>query len=147
METPSDSEPLESRLGSPLESRHLGAGLWGLAVFVVLGLVLESLHAFKAPFYLDAGQETARLLLRLAHAHGTLVCLINVVYALVLRARPEAASVVGSTCMLASAFLLPLGFLLGGLFAHGGDPGLGVILVPPGALALAAGIVITARRV
>ncbi|AKU98930.1 hypothetical protein AKJ09_05594 [Labilithrix luteola] len=130
-----------------IETRHLRAGLWGLAIFVVLGLVLEGLHAIKAPFYLDAGQETTRLLLRLSHAHGTLVSLVNVVYALVVRARPAAASPVGSACLSASLVLLPAGFLLGGLFAHGGDPGLGVLLVPPGALALAAGIAVTARRV
>jgi hypothetical protein len=28
--------------------------------------------------------------------------------------------------------LLPTGFLLGGLFVYGGDPGVGVVLVPVG---------------
>jgi hypothetical protein len=131
----------------PLVTRHLRAGLWGLFAFVVLGAVLETLHATKSPFFVDAGQETARLLLRLAHAHGTLVSLLNVAYALVLRARPGAASAASSACLLASLVLLPIGFLLGGLYAHGGDPGLGIVLVPPGAVALAASLAITARRV
>ena len=64
---------------SPVVSRHLRAGLFGLVAFLVLGIVLETLHATKAPFYLDVGQETTRLLLRLAHAHGTLVALVTVV--------------------------------------------------------------------
>jgi len=131
----------------PLVTRHLRAGLWGLFAFLVLGGVLETLHATKSPYFVDAGQETARLLFRLAHAHGTLVSLVNVVYALVVRARPAVATAAASACLLASLVLLPLGFLVGGLFAHGGDPGLGIVLVPPGALALAAGIALAAWRV
>lgn len=130
----------------PVVRRHLRAGFGGLFLFVLLGAVLETFHATKAPFFLDAGQETARLLLRLAHAHGTLVSLLNVVFALVVRARPQMASPAASACMLASLVLLPLGFLLGGIWAHGGDPGLGIVLVPPGALTLAAAMAIAARR-
>ena len=129
-----------------LVTRHLRAGLWGLVVFLALGAALETLHATKAPSYVDAGQETTRLLLRLAHAHGTLVSLVNVVYALAIRARPAMATAATSACLLAALVLLPLGFFVGGLFAHGGDPGLGIVLVPPGALALAAGIALAARR-
>jgi hypothetical protein len=130
-----------------LVTRHLRAGLWGLFVFVLLGAVLETLHATKAPSFVDAGQETARMLLRLAHAHGTLVSLVHVVYALAVRARPALATPTISACLLAALVLLPAGFLLGGLRAHGGDPGLGIVLVPPGAVALAAGIALAARRV
>jgi hypothetical protein len=116
-------------------TRHLVAGWWGLAVFVGLGAALELLHAIKAPSYLEAAHETTRLMLRLAHAHGTLLSLVNIAYALTLRAHPAARSV-ASALMLASLVLLPGGFLLGGLWAHGGDPGLGVALVPGGAIAL-----------
>src|SRR5207302_2042026 len=113
-----------------IATRHLRAGLWGLFAFLLLGAVLETLHATKSPFFVDAGQETPRLLLRLAHAHGTLVSLINVVFALVARARPNAATPAASASLLAALVLLPLGFLAGALFAHGGDPGLGIVLVP-----------------
>jgi hypothetical protein len=133
-------------------ARHLRAGWWGLAVFVVLGAVLEVLHAIKAPTYVDAGQETTRLLLRLAHAHGTLLALVNVAFALTLRAwRTPPSGSSGSllswasACLLGALVLLPGGFLLGGLWAHGGDPGLGVLLVPVGALGLFAGAVFVAR--
>jgi len=34
------------------------------------------------------------------------------------------------------SWVLPLGFFLGGFGLHGGDPGLGVLLVPVGALLL-----------
>ncbi len=133
--------------GERLVTRHLRAGFWGLFVFVVLGAGLETLHATKAPMFVDAGQETTRLLLHLAHAHGTLVSLINLVYALALRARPALATRATSACLLAALLLLPLGFLAGGVFAHGGDPGLGIVLVPPGALTLAIGLALGAANV
>ena len=129
-----------------LVDRHLRAGWWGLAAFVVLGAALELLHAVKSPLFLDAGRETARLLLRLSHAHGTLVSLVNLAYAFTVRARPEAARASASAALLAALVLLPGGFLLGGVWARGGDPGLGVLLVPPGAAALLAGAVIVALR-
>lgn len=136
----------ESTDADRIVRRHLRVGWWGLFVFLLLGGALEMLHALKQPEYLDAGRETTRLLLRLAHAHGTLLSLVNVAFALTVRARPEAASRGASLALLAAVALLPLGFLLGGVTAHGGDPGLPVILVPPGAVALALGIALTARR-
>ena len=41
--------------------------------------------------------------------------------------------------------LLPAGFLLGGLVIHDGDPGIGVLLVPVGALLLLYGVGSAAR--
>lgn len=120
--------------------RHLRAGFGGLLAFVVLGTVLEALHAFKAPLYLDVGNETRRLMWRLAHAHGTLLSIVNVVYALAIERRPRLASVLASRCFLAALVLLPLGFFAGGIVVHGGDPGLPIVLVPLGALTLAVGL-------
>jgi hypothetical protein len=126
--------------------RHLRAGWWGLLAFLVLGGVLETLHAIKHPAYVDAASETTRLMLRLAHAHGTLLSIVNVVFALTARARPEVAGRGASSALLAALVLLPLGFLAGALSARGGDPGIGIVLVPPGAIALAIGVGFTARR-
>ena len=129
-----------------LALRHLRAGYWGLAAYLLLGIFLETLHAFKAGFYLDVGNETRRLLFRLAHTHGTLLALINIVYGLTVRVVERAKNPVASGCLLSALLLLPGGFLLGGIWVHGGDPGLGVVLVPPGALALLIGVVIVGRR-
>ena len=130
-----------------LVTRHLRAGWWGLAVFVVLGAVLELLHAIKSPVYLDAGRETTRLLLRLAHAHGTLLSVVNIVYALTVHARPAAARPVASASLVASLVMIPGGFLLGGAWARGGDPGLGVLLLPAGAVLLLVASFVVARAV
>ena len=43
------------------------------------------------------------------------------------------------------ALTLPLGFLLGGLVIHDGDPGIGVVLVPIGAVMLLYGVGSAAR--
>jgi hypothetical protein len=50
-----------------------------------------------------------------------------------------------SRCFIGALVLLPLGFFLSGFFTHGGDPGIGVFLVPPGELLLIAGLFLTAR--
>jgi hypothetical protein len=130
-----------------LVHRHLRAGWWGLALFVALGVVLELLHAIKAPYYVDAGRETTRLLLRLAHAHGTLLSILNIVYALTIGAAPSTARPSVSAALLAALVLVPGGFFLGGAWAHGGDPGLGVLLVPAGAAVLFIGALIVGRSV
>lgn len=130
-----------------IATRHLRAGWRALLVFLVLGAALETLHAIKHPAYVDAASETTRLMLRLAHAHGTLLSIVNVVFGLTARARPEAATRGTSAALLAALVLLPLGFFAGAFAAKGGDPGIGVVLVPPGAVALAIGVGLVARRV
>jgi hypothetical protein len=119
---------------------NLRAGLLGLCGFTALGLLLEALHGFKLGFYLDVGNETRRLLWRLSHAHGALVGLVNIVYALVVRAFPQLTDPLAGRALLSALVLLPLGFFLGGLFAHGGDPGASVGLAVAGAVALLFGL-------
>ena len=68
--------------------RHLRFGWWALFVFLLLGATLETLHGFKAGFYLDVSNETRRLMWTLAHAHGALLGIVNVAAGLSLRALP-----------------------------------------------------------
>lgn len=120
--------------------RHLRVGFGALALFVSLGLFLEVLHGLKSPLYLDVGNETRRLVWRLAHAHGTLLAILNVVFALVVDRRPEVATPLASRGLLAATALVPFGFFAGGIVVRGGDPGLPVLLVPLGALSLVAAL-------
>jgi hypothetical protein len=115
---------------------NLRAGLWALCGFTALGLVLEALHGFKLGFYLDVQHETRRLLWRLAHAHGGLLGVLNVGYALVARAFPSLSDERAGRALLSALVLMPSGFLLGGVFARGGDPGIGVGLAVAGGVAL-----------
>lgn len=122
--------------------RHLRFGWWCVAVFATLGIVLDSLHGFKVGWYLDVANETRRMLFTLAHAHGVLLGLLNVVFGLMLRsgAARGVALRVASPALIGANVLLPGGFVLGGLVIYGGDPGLGVLLVPIGATCLLLGV-------
>ena len=117
--------------------RNLRFGWWSLLVFLSLGGALETLHGFKIGWYVDVGNETRRLMFTLAHAHGTLLALINIAAGLTARKvdrfelRPSA-----SFALIWAAILLPAGFFLGGIVIYDGDPGLGVWLVPVGAILL-----------
>jgi hypothetical protein len=117
---------------------HFRLGWIWIAAFSVLGLLLEVLHGLKVGLYLDAGNETRRLMWTLAHAHGTLLGVLHIAFAATLRqvTEPGAKLVMASRALSLAGVLLPLGFFLGGIAVHGGDPGLGVALVPLGALAL-----------
>jgi hypothetical protein len=121
--------------------RNLRFGWWSLLVFLSLGGVLETLHGFKVGWYVDVGNEMRRLMFTLAHAHGTALALVNIVAGLTARSvenfplrRPA------SFCLIWAGLLFPLGFFLGGLVTYGGDPGLGIWLVPIAALLLFYGI-------
>jgi len=130
--------------------RHLRFGWWSLALFVALGATLESLHGFKVGMYLNSSNETRRLLWTLAHAHGTLLGLLNIGFAATVSLLPEwtAGSLrIASGSLLASTALLPAGFFLGGVYIHDGDPGLAITLVPPGALLLLVAVVLAARAI
>jgi hypothetical protein len=117
-----------------IQLRHLRVGWAALLGFATLGVVLEMLHAFKVPWYLGVATESRRLLWTLAHAHGTALGLVNLALAAVSRLLPGRLHPAASTSLVVGTILVPGGFFLGGAFVHGGDPGLGAVLVPPGAL-------------
>ncbi|MEO6596720.1 MAG: hypothetical protein ABIP94_18390 [Planctomycetota bacterium] len=126
------SDPETSRL----VRRHLRFGWASLFVFVLLGGVLESMHGFKIDWYLAVGNETRRLLWRLAHAHGTFLGLVHVAFALSVAHIGGQAPRLSSACLMGASIALPGGFLLGGFGVQGGDPGAGIVLVPLGLLLL-----------
>jgi hypothetical protein len=108
-------------------------------VFLTAGLVLESLHGFKVGAYLKVSNETRRLMWTLAHAHGTLLGLVNLAFASTLRGVPSWADSrkrFASSALLGATVLMPAGFFLGGVFIYAGDPGLGILLVPIGGILL-----------
>ncbi|MDG2049043.1 MAG: hypothetical protein P8M78_02665 [Myxococcota bacterium] len=142
-------QPMDPDEGvEPIRRQQLQIGWWALLLFVVLGLILEALHGFKSALYLDVQNETRRLMWTLAHAHGTLIALINIAFALALPFMPGlmgGARQWASRCLIAALLAMPAGFFLGGVFLHGGDPGLGVVLVPIGGVLLVIGLFLTAR--
>ncbi len=132
-----------------LSFKHLRWGWWSLLVFLCLGMLLEVLHGFKVGTYLNVSAAPRRLMWTLAHAHGTLLALVHLAFAASLPQAPQWAGpsrANASACLLAAGVLLPAGFFLGGLFTRGGDPGLGILLVPFGGLLLLLGVLSTARQ-
>ena len=122
-----------------LARRHHLIGWCGLLVFLSLGVGLEALHGLKAGFYLDPSQRLRRLLWTLAHAHGTLVALVNVAFAAGLPHLgrwTEGRLKLASFLLIDALVLLPAGFFLGGVSHSEVDPSPGVLLVPVGALLL-----------
>lgn len=112
--------------------------------------MLELLHALKIGWYLDVDFETRRLMWRLAHAHGTLLSLVHLAFAASLTVVPPGAGRrcrIASVCLTSATVLLPGGFFLGGVVTYGGDPGLGALLVPVGALLLFVAVLATALHV
>ena len=108
------------------------------------------MHGFKIGWYLDVDNETRRSMLTLAHTHGTLLALVNIAFSWTVARLPEWKTSnlkIASTCLLGASVLMPLGFFLGGLFPSDGDPSLGILLVPAGAVFLLVAILLTAIAV
>ena len=133
---------------SSISMKHLRLGWLLLVVFTVAGLILEALHGFKVAWYLDVGNETRHTMLRLGHAHGTFLGLLNVAFAVTIHRAPLLSLPWSRASQLVSvsSVLLPSGFILGGLFPYDGDPGLGILLTPIGALCLIAGAIQTVKN-
>jgi len=130
-----------------LGRRHLVFGWWTLLIFLSMGLVLEALHAIKVQSYLGVHEETRRLMWTLAHAHGTLLGVLNLGFAYTLRFSgkwTENRRNLSSVFLRSATILMPAGFFLGGWFTHAGDPGLGILMVPFGGILLFLGVLLTA---
>ncbi len=130
--------------------RHLRLGWWALLVFLTLGIALEAFHGFKLGWYLDVSNETRRLMWTLAHAHGTLLGLLNFAFSLtayLVPTWPARSRSLASNCLFAATLLIPGGFFLGGVVCYAGDPGLGILLVPLGAASLFVAGFLAARAV
>jgi hypothetical protein len=120
---------------------NLRFGWWSLLVFLSLGGMLEIFHGFKVGWYVDVGNEMRRLMFTLAHAHGTALALVNIAAGLTARnAKRLTIRTSVSISLIWSGILFPVGFFLGGLVTYGGDPGLGIWLVPIAAILLFYGI-------
>ncbi len=140
-ETPSMTEK-ETQSGDLLHT--LRQGWISVAVWMTVGLLLEGLLGYKAPEYLGDAQR--RELFRLAHTHGTLLGVILVVAALTAQrfGVPPRLAQLG---LRIGSVMMPVGFLLAGVWHPEGDPGLAIWLVPPGALLVIFGVVAIALSV
>jgi hypothetical protein len=127
-------------MSDPALRKTLRTGWLLLAVSLPMGVALEALHGFKVQAYLAS--ETRRELWRLAHAHGTLLGIICLVFvALTPDHIAEGARASIARLVRWGAVLMPLGFFLGGILNSEGDPSLGIALLPVGAVLLITALV------
>jgi hypothetical protein len=124
----------------PAITKTLRTGWLLLAIALPLGVTLETLHGFKVQAYLAS--EMRREMWRLAHAHGTLLGILCLVFAALADAHvPPPIRARVAAFIRWGAVLMPLGFFLGGVLNSEGDPSLGILLVPVGALLLVVALV------
>lgn len=117
-----------------LAIRHRRFGWTSLLIFIGLGTLLEGLLGFKSiGLMLD---PLRRELWSLAHFHGAMLAIVNLVYVswadnTDLRSQQQNSAswalIIGSLCM-------PAGFFFGGISHPEGDPSIAILLVPIGAL-------------
>ena len=129
--------------------RHLRLSLAVVALFLAMGLWLEAMLGLRAQGYAD--DAIRRELLRLGHAHGALLGLLNVGlgWAMERLGTPAAWASRIRVAALAGALAVGLGFVGGGLWHGPTDPGPLVLMVPAGALMLVSSLVavVLLRRV
>ena len=111
-------------------------GWISLAAWIVFGLLIEGLIGFRAPTLLD--DSVRRDMFRLAHTHGTLLNLVLIAAAICARLDLIRLGRATSLELRAAVALLPVGFLLGGMWHFKDDPGTAILLVPLGAVLLLA---------
>jgi hypothetical protein len=129
----------------PAIRKTLRTGWLLLAIALPFGVTLEALHGFKVQAYLSS--EMRREMWRLAHAHGTLLGILCLVFAaLADRHVPDTIRPGVATMIRWGAVLMPLGFFLGGVLNSEGDPSLGILIVPIGAVLLIWALVRVALR-
>ena len=133
-----DGENSKQEVNSPGNLGMLRQGWIGVACWMAVGLLLEGLLGYKSPGYLNDTQR--RELLRLAHTHGTLLSAVLILAALT-GARFGASPQLAQRCLRIGAVMMPVGFLLAGVWHPEGDPGLAIWIVPPGALLMIFGVV------
>jgi hypothetical protein len=109
-------------------------GWISLAAWIAFGILIEGFIGFRTPALLD--DSIRRDMFRLAHAHGTLLNLVLIAAAICARLELVRIGRNSSLGLRSAVVLLPVGFLLGGIWHFKDDPGLGIFLVPIGALLL-----------
>lgn len=123
---------------------HLRASIVLVALFLASGLWLEAMYGLRAEGWID--NPLRREFLRLGHAHGGLLGILNIALAWALERLHTPAAWAGKirVAALLGAALVGIGFMLGGLLHGPTDPGLPILAVPAGAMLLLSALIATA---
>ena len=126
------------------QSLHVRLSLLLVAAFLGLGIIVESLLGTRAAALWD--DELRREFVRLGHAHGGLLGLLNlgIGWAMLHLRTPEGWARKLRVAAWSGAALVGLGFLGGGIWHGATDPGLLILMVPTGALLLLSSLLVVA---
>ena len=114
-------------------------GWIGIAFWMSFGLLVEGLIGFRAPVYLQ--DPVRRELFRLAHTHGTVLSMLLLIVVLYLAKNFIVPPLAALWSLRIGTLLMPVGFLLGGLWHYESDPGVLVFLAPVGGLMIIFGVI------
>lgn len=128
-----------TKISSPDYSSLASQGWFSLAFWLAFGLLLEGLIGFRSPNYLR--DATRRELFRLAHAHGTIFSLLLLIVAVYLQKQLIAPPKIGVLAVQIGVVMMPVGFLLGGVWHYESDPNALVFLAPLGGLLIIFGVI------
>jgi hypothetical protein len=117
----------------------LKQGFISLACWMTFGFLLEGLIGYKIPTYLN--DNLRRELFQLAHTHGTLFSVVLIVVAICLKLNLLKPNNQYQIALRVGSVVMPVGFLLGGIWHYESDPGFLIWLSPIGAVIIIFGIV------
>ena len=134
VDDPSPRVPSYSAAVSP--ALHLRLSLALCALFLAMGVWLEAMIGLRLAGWVD--DPLRREFLRLGHAHGGLLALVNVglAWGLTHLKTPDVWARSIRVAALTGAALVGAGFVLGGLLHGPTDPGPPILVVPAGAFML-----------
>ena len=130
------AKPTDNLIAKPAKNNNLIANLifqaWlGVAIWMSFGLLMEGFIGYRIPGYF--ADATRRELFRLAHAHGALLSILLFAAAFCADKFPNTPNF-AIWSLRAGVVLMPLGFLLAGVWHFPNEPGIAIWLVPISAL-------------
>lgn len=111
----------------------------GIAAWMSFGLLLEGFIGFRVSAYMS--DLTRRELFRLAHTHGTLLSILLLISALTISKGLVYPNKFAAVALQIGTVLMPLGFLLGGIWTRGEEPNIFIFLAPIGGVLVIFGII------
>lgn len=123
---------------------HVRISVIGLALFLGSGLLVEGALGNRIEAYVN--DPICREFVRLGHAHGGLLFLVNLGLHVAMKelATPESWARPARWAGVFGAAAVGIGFASAGIWHAPTDPGPSVLMVPAGALALLGALIVTA---
>jgi hypothetical protein len=114
-------------------------GFLGIVIWMSFGLLLEGFIGFRVSAYMS--NVVRRELFQLAHTHGTLLNILLLITVLALNNRLISMNSFPLWVLRIGTILMPIGFLLGGIWIRGEEPNSLIFLAPIGGIMVIFGMI------